>query len=181
MKTNTREITYTAILLAIGVMLPRFVNIIPIPNLASILSPMHIPVLICGFLVSWKYAGLLGLMLPLVAFLINGMPPIFPVGISMMAELATYGIAAALLFKYTRGRILISLIGAMLLGRIVMGIMNTILLGFAGVPYGLEVFLASAFINMIPGIITHIIIVPLIVKALIRARLSIHRPNIARL
>lgn len=170
---KTRRLTYSALIFSLGLILPAVIRMIPIANLTSLVSPMHIPVLLAGFIVGWKNAALIGLLLPPVSFLISGMPPIYPVGLSMMAELATYGLAAALLYDYTKGKVLISLIGSMLAGRIVFGIANAILLGLSGVSYGFEAFIASAFITAIPAIILHIIVVPAMVYALQKAKLTI--------
>lgn len=66
-------------------------------------------------------------MLPLIAFVLTGMLPIFPTGISMMLELATYGAFTAVLYRFTKGKVVISLIGAMISGRAVMAAANTML------------------------------------------------------
>lgn len=170
---RTRRLTYSALIFALGLILPAIIRMIPIANLTSYVSPMHIPVLLAGFVVGWKHAAAIGLLLPPVSFLVSGMPPIYPVGLSMMTELATYGLVAALLYNYTKGKVLISLLGAMLAGRIVFGIANAILLGLSGVPYGFGAFITSAFITAVPAIILHIIVVPAMVYALQRAKLTI--------
>ena len=170
---RTTKITYSALIFALGLLLPAIVRMVPIANLTSLLSPMHIPVFLAGFVVGWKHAALIGILLPPVSFLLSGMPPIYPVGITMMAELAVYGIVAALIYNYSNGKILVSLIGAMLAGRIVYGIVNAVLLGFSGISYGFEAFLTSAFITAVPAIALHIIVVPALVYALERAKLTI--------
>ncbi len=55
------------------------------------LLPMHIPVLLCGLICGWKYGILVGFILPLLRHTIFGMPILFPTGIAMAFELATYG------------------------------------------------------------------------------------------
>lgn len=87
----------------------------------------------------------------------------------MCFELATYGLVAGLL--YTRlpkkkSSIYISLIGAMLAGRIVWGVARVILYGLGKSEFGWEAFMAGAFVNAIPGIILQIILIPVLVMVI---------------
>ncbi len=70
-----------------------------IPEIGSMLSPMHIPVLICGIICGWKYGILVGAITPILRSVIFHMPPMYPTAISMAFELATYGFVSGLLFK----------------------------------------------------------------------------------
>jgi hypothetical protein len=169
--TKLRNIIFTALCIVIGLILAQVVKTIPIPYPGAVLLPMHIPVLICGFLCGWAYGALSGLMLPLIGFVLTGMPPIFPTGISMMLELAAYGALTAVLYRYTKGKVLISLIGAMIGGRAVMAAVNTILFSFTDSVYGWSLFISSAFFTALPGIIFQIILIPIIVLSLKRAKL----------
>lgn len=169
--TKLRNILFTALCIAIGLILSQVVKMIPIPYPGAVLLPMHIPVLICGFLCGWAYGAISGLTLPLIAFVLTGMPPIFPTGISMMLELATYGAFTALIYHFTNGKVVISLIGAMISGRVVMAAANTILFTFTDNIYGWSLFISSAFFTALPGIIIQVILIPLIVLSLKRAKL----------
>ena len=59
----------------------------------------------------------------------------------------------------------------MVAGRIVWGIAKWALLGLAGTPFTMQLFLAGAFFNAIPGIILHIVLIPVLVMALEKAGL----------
>ncbi len=170
-KTNTQKLIYTGICIAIGLILPQITKMVPVNNIGSIISPMHIPVLLSGFLCGIPYAAFCGFILPLLAFALTGMPPIYPVGLAMIFELATYGGVAAALYKITKGKIYPSLIGAMLCGRVVMGVAYAIIFGIAGIPYGMATFVSAAFVTALPGIIIQLIVVPAIVYVLKKARL----------
>lgn len=170
-KTQITKLVYTAICIALGLLLPM-VNKVPGVNLGAILLPMHIPVLLAGFLCGIPYATFCGFILPLLNFALTGRPMLYPVGIAMMFELGAYGCITAVLYKLTKGKIYISLIGGMLGGRIVLGIANTILFGLKGNPYGLSVFLTSAFVNALPGIVIQLIVIPAIIYALKKAKLT---------
>lgn len=170
---RTKKLVFVSLCIAIGLILPPFARILPIANAGSILLPMHIPVLICGFIVGSRYGLISGLILPPLAFFLTGMPPMFPVGVSMMLELATYGLLTGLLYKLTNGKIMLSLIGAMIGGRIVYGIVTSILFGLADMPFGMEAFVAGAFTTALPGIIIQFLIIPPIIHALKRANLML--------
>jgi len=161
-----RNIVFTALCIAIGLLLPQVIKVIPVMNIGAVLLPMHIPVLICGMLSGWRFGAICGAILPLLAFVLTGTPPIFPIGISMVFELATYGLLTGLLYELTKGKIYLSLIGAMVGGRIVMGIANTILFNFAGNSFGWMAFISGAFITALPGIIIQLIIIPVIIMTL---------------
>lgn len=169
-RSTTRNIVFTALCIAIGLILPRLVNMIPVAYPGSVLLPMHIPVLVCGFLCGWRYGAISGLILPILASALTGMPPLFPTAVSMSVELAAYGLLTGLLYQITNGRIFISLIGAMIGGRIVMGLANTLLFGLADNAYGFAVFISGAFVTAFPGIIIQLILVPIIIQAFRRAK-----------
>jgi len=168
----TKKLVYTAICIAIGILLPMLFHLLPIANAGSVLCPMHIPVLLCGFLCGWAYGGVCGIITPLLSSLLTGMPPLMPYGVSMMFELCAYGLLAGLLYQLTKKKLFYSLIGAMLGGRIVMGIVNAVLLGLSGTEYGLTAFLTAAFVTALPGILLQLVLVPAILFALRKAKLA---------
>ncbi|VUZ25830.1 Uncharacterised protein [Acetobacterium wieringae] len=106
----------------------------------------------------------------LIVFNFNRDAAIFPVGLTMMFELAAYGALTGLLYRKFNLNIYIALIGSMLAGRIVSGLASTLFYGMAGKEYGLQLFLTGAFVTSIPGIILQIIIIPLLVIALEKGR-----------
>ena len=101
----------------------------------------------------------------------------FPGAVAMSFELATYGAVSGLLYKILPRRkssVYITIVVAMLLGRAVWGIARLILAGLSGQSFTWALFLAGAFTNAIPGIILHIVLIPLIVIALRRAKLVLN-------
>ena len=143
-------------------------------QLGSMFSLMHIPVFVAGFACGWPLGLAVGLAAPLLRSVMFGMPPLFPMAVAMSCELAVYGAAAGALYRALPRRkpmIYAALIGAMLAGRAVFGCAMALLLGATGSSYTWGAFLASAFTNAVPGIVCHILLVPLIVMALEKARL----------
>lgn len=179
-KLDVRKWTISALLLALCMVLPFLTG--QIPQIGSALAPMHIPVLLCGFLCGWPYGLLVGFIAPLLRGLIFGMPPFFPTGVAMAFELAVYGLVSGLLYKLLpqkRIYLYVSLVTAMLAGRVAWGIVRVVIAGLGSAPFSYAMFMAGAFTNAIPGIICHIALIPLIVMALERAKL-IPRPQTQR-
>ena len=171
MNTNRiQRLVLAAICLALCMVLPFLTG--QIPEIGSMLSPMHIPVLLCGFIAGPFWAAAIGLIAPVLRFALFGMPPLFPVGIAMCFELAVYGAVSGLRYSQLSKKtvnIYISLISAMLLGRIVWGVVQLLLSGVTGTAFTWAAFIAGAFTSAIPGIILHIALIPVIVMALQRA------------
>ncbi|MCQ2447260.1 MAG: ECF transporter S component, partial [Clostridia bacterium] len=138
------------------------------------LSPMHIPVLLCGFVCGWPWGLIVGGLAPILRSLIFSMPPMFPVAFAMTFELATYGLVAGLLYKLLpkkTGWLYFELIAAMTAGRVVWGIVRFAIAGLGGSEFSFAAFLAGAVTSAVPGIILHIVLIPLIVLALKKADL----------
>lgn len=161
-KTTTFQLILAALFTALGVLLPTAFHAVGMAG--SIFLPMHIPVLLCGLIVGWQYGALVGILVPFISSILTGMPPIYPMAVYMAFELATYGMVAGLLSK--KWGSLVSLLGAMLSGRIVLAIVQFIIMGFSGNGFVLNTFLSGAFVTALPGIIVQIILIPIIMLAL---------------
>ena len=166
-----RRMVYAALCLALCMILPFLTG--QVPQIGGMLSPMHIPVLLAGFLAGPAWAAAAGMVAPSLRYFLFGMPPLLPVGFAMTFELVTYGFAAGLLYRILpkkRGSVYAALIGAMLAGRLVWGVAAKIIYGAMGMDFTWELFLAGAFLEAIPGIILHIVLIPALVLALKKAR-----------
>lgn len=161
------RLTTAALCIALGILLPIVFHGI---GAGPVFLPMHIPVLLCGFLCGWQYGAICGAIVPLLSSLLTGMPVIFPVGTAMVFELCAYGLLTGLFYRNFKWNVYVSLIVAMLGGRVVSGAANAIFMGVAGKPYGFSVFIGSAFATAWPGILIQIIAVPLLIMILEKAR-----------
>ena len=165
--TSTKRLVLAAMFLALALVLPFLTG--QIPEIGSMLCPMHIPVLLCGFFCGWQYGLAVGLIAPLLRSVMFGMPPMFPVAVCMSAELATYGVVSALLYKALPNKkinVYVALLGAMVAGRLVWGAARLVCAGFDVSEFGLAAFWSGAVATAIPGIILHLILIPIIVIAL---------------
>ncbi len=164
------KLVYAAICLALCMVLPFLTG--QIPEIGSMLCPLHIPVLLAGFLCGPWWAMGVGFIAPALRFALFGMPPLLPTGIPMMVELLVYGLVVGLLYRLLPGKpgyVYVSLVGGMLAGRIVWGVAAVIVYSAMSKPFTWAAFFAGAVVNAIPGIILHIILVPVLVFALRRA------------
>jgi len=131
------------------------------------ISPMHIPVLLCGFFCGWEYGLFIGFVAPLLRSLLFGIPVMIPNAASMAFELATYGAVSGLMYSRLKGKkggIYISLITAMLAGRVVWGIVSPLFYMVKGKSFTFMMFLTKGFINAWPAILIQLIIIPIIVR-----------------
>ncbi len=173
MKNQIKNLTLSAMFTAIGIVLPFFTG--QIPQIGSMLLPMHIPVFLCGLICGWQYGAAVGFILPLMRSMLFTMPPLFPNATAMAFELLTYGLVAGLLYSRSRWQCVIalyrSIIVAMVAGRIVWGVVEIILLGINGSVFTWKAFMAGAFLNAVPGIIVQLILIPSVMAALNRTGL----------
>ena len=169
---NLKKLTVSALMLALCMVLPFLTG--QIPQIGSMLLPMHLPVLLCGFLCGWPYGLAVGFIAPLLRFAMFGMPPIFPTGMAMAFELAAYGAFTGVFYQLRpkkTGMLFVSLILAMAAGRVVWGIAECFLLGLGGFTWA--AFVSGAFLNAIPGIILQIVLIPAILIALRKGNLML--------
>jgi len=163
-KTNLNKTMLAAMFLAVALVLPFLTA--QIREIGNMLCPMHIPVLLCGYICGPWYGLAVGFIAPLLRFALFGMPPVMPMGIGMAFELATYGFVVGMLYKRlpkNKLNVYVSLLSAMIIGRIVWGCVRTLIAGANGSAFGWTAFIAGAFLNAIPGIIIQIVLIPLLV------------------
>ena len=166
-KTNVKILVLAALFLALALVLPFLTG--QIPEIGSMLCPMHIPALLCGFFCGWPWGLAVGLIAPVLRSLLFGMPPMFPTALCMSLELATYGAVAGLLYSklpQKKSSIYISLLTAMVAGRLVWGIARFLCAGLNVSAFGISAFWAGAVTTAIPGIIVQILLIPILVMAL---------------
>ena len=176
MNDRIRKLTFSALYLAIALVLPFITG--QIPEIGAMLSPMHIPVLLCGFVCGWQWGMGVGLIAPVLRSVLFGMPAMYPTAIAMTFELAVYGAVSGILYKHLPRKtwsIYVSLILAMIAGRIVWGAARFALAGLSYSEFPMSAFLAGAVLNAIPGIILHIVLIPVLVIVLEKAKLSMNQ------
>lgn len=140
-----RQLVLAALFLALAFVLPLLTG--QVPKVGNMLCPMHFPVLLCGFVLGGPWGLAVGFAAPLLRSVLFGMPPMFPVAISMAFELAAYGLVSGLLWrraKHNLPALYAVLLTAMVSGRIVWGIVRFVLAGLTGGSFPFSAFLSGA-------------------------------------
>ena len=162
------NIALSAMFLSLCLVLPFFTG--QIKEIGNMLLPMHIPVMLCGLICGWQYGLIVGAAAPIMRSLLFSMPIMFPSAISMAFELATYGFMIGILFSKSKWNCIKSLyrslIISMVAGRVVWGLVQTIILGLGGNGFTLSMFISGAFTKAIPGIILQLVLIPQIMLLL---------------
>lgn len=168
-----RNLTLSSMFLAMAFVLPFFTG--QIKEIGNKLCPMHIPVLLCGFFCGAPWGMAVGFIAPLLRSFITTKPDIYPTAFCMAFELAVYGLAAGWLYRILPKKkiyVYVSLLGAMVLGRMVWGAAMFCCMGLdPNVKFGWNAFLTGAIVNAVPGIIVQIILIPILVISLRRSKL----------
>ena len=172
--SNVKKMVFTAACAALCLVLPMAFH--SIPNAGQVILPMHIPVLLCGLICGWPYGFICGLIGPFLSSMLTGMPPAAMLP-SMMVECGVYGFTAGLLMKYVRtGKnvrdLYISLVSAMIAGRVVAGFAKAWIFTPGVAPFA---WVTTSLVTGIPGIVIQLVLMPLVVTALTRARLIPNR------
>ena len=168
--TRTQWITQTALFLALALVLP--IGLHALGNLSGrVFLPMHIPVLLAGFLVGPASGLVVGLLAPPLSHLMTGMPPAYAVPL-MSLELPLYGLVAGLTYNRMRLNIYLALVLALVVGRLMFGLGLLILGLFMELPYTPVVLLSAGgpFLAGLPGIVIQLFLIPVIVAAIRRRR-----------
>ncbi len=172
-RSGLQNLTLAALFLALALVLPLLTG--QIKQLGNMMLPMHIPVMFCGLICGGPYGLAVGFIAPLLRSALFGMPVFFPTALAMAFELATYGFVIGFIYSHVPVQgvvpVYFSLITAMVLGRLVWGLADMILLGITGSRLTAAVFLSSAVLTAIPGIIIQLVLIPLVMAALDRAGL----------
>lgn len=165
-RNNVKRLIIAGLLLAIGIIVPMIFHTTGIPG--TIFLPMHISVLIGGFLLPPYLALLLGMLTPILNSLIVGMPPLFPMAIIMVFELGIYGLVTSILYRKLKLPSVVALIVSMVAGRIMAGIVVFILAAFFAIKMDPMTFIIGGVTTGIPGIIIQLILIPSLIYSIVR-------------
>ena len=164
MISKSNRLVYASLFLALALVLPFLTG--QIPQIGAMLTPMHFPVLLCGFLCGWQWGIAVGFAAPLLRSVLFGMPVMYPMAVCMALELATYAAVAGMLFRVfpqKRRFLYVSLIISMILGRLVWGLARFLCAGLDISTFGLSAFWTGAVAMSVPGILLQLLIVPVLV------------------
>lgn len=161
----------TAICIALCYVVPLLFH--GVQNAGRVFLPMHLPVFLCGLICGWQYGLLCGLAGPALSSLLTSMPPVAILP-SMMLELAVYGCVSGLMMRFIRTKntyadLYISLIAALLCGRVVAGLMQALI--FSKGAYSMTAWVSGYVVTSWPGTLIQLVLLPSVVFALMKAHL----------
>lgn len=160
---RTRDLVNAGLLIAIGILIPTVFHFAGING--AIFLPMHIPVLISGFILGPALGAIIGFITPFLNHILTGMPPT-PVLWIMLVELTIYGLLSGLTFKKMNIKLMPSLIISMIIGRIGAVLALLVLQKAFNIPMpSISSYIYGITITAIPGIVIQIILIPLLMKA----------------
>ena len=165
------NVVLAALFLALAFVLPMVTG--HLPQVGNMLCPMHFPILLCGFVLGGPWGLAVGFAAPLLRSVLFGMPPLSPIALSMAFELAAYGLVSGVLWhkvKHTVPMMYASLVTAMVAGRLVWGAVRFVLAGLTGSSFPFSAFLSGALLTAVPGIVAQLVLIPLILIALQKAK-----------
>ncbi|MBQ3499069.1 MAG: ECF transporter S component [Clostridia bacterium] len=163
-RKTTLNVALSAMFLALAYVLPFLTG--QIPQIGSMLCPMHIPVILCGYFCGGPWGFIVGAVAPLLRSFTLGMPTLFPKAFAMSFELAVYGLMSGILYRVLPKKkinIYVSLVLSMIAGRLVWGIVQFCCMGLDATEFGFSAFWAGAVANALPGIVIQIVLIPIIV------------------
>lgn len=161
----------TAVCIALCYVVPLLFH--GVQNAGRVFLPMHLPVFLCGLICGWQYGLLCGLAGPALSSLLTSMPPAAMLP-SMMLELAVYGCISGLMMRFIRTKntyadLYISLIAALLCGRVVAGLMQALI--FSKGAYSMTAWVSGYVVTSWPGTLIQLVLLPSVVFALMKAHL----------
>lgn len=165
-RNYVKRLVIAGLLLAMGIIIPMIFHTTGIAG--TIFLPMHIPVLLGGFLLPPVLALLLGMLTPLLNSLITQMPQLFPMAIIMIFELGIYGLVASVLYRKLRLPSILALIISMIAGRIMAGVVVFVLAAFFAIQMDPMAFIIGGITTGLPGIIIQLVLVPTLIYSIVR-------------
>lgn len=165
-----KKVVYTALCAALCVVLPMAFH--AVQNAGTVFLPMHIPVLLCGLMCGWPFGFICGILGPVLSSLLTGMPPAAMLP-SMVVECAAYGCITGLGMKYIHTQkpvadLYISMVIAMILGRVLAGLAKSLIFSPGTAPFA---WVTTSLVAGIPGIVIQLLLIPLVITALTKAKL----------
>lgn len=160
-KKTLKNTVLSAVFLTMGLLLPLLTGQIPVVGKA--LCPMHLPVLLCGFICGPFWGAAVGIITPILRSFIFEMPQLYPTAIGMAAELCAYGFMSGIMYRLLPKRkifIYPSLIISMIAGRLVYGVVKLGLYMIKADGFSLAAYWTENFVKTLPAIILQIVIVP---------------------
>ena len=162
MRYTARDLSIGGLFGALGVALPILFHVV---GLGRAFLPMHLPVLVCGLLVSPSVSFAVGFVTPVISSALTGMPPLVPTGVLMALELGALAAVGGVCRRTLRLPVILSVVVAMTAARLVGGLELLALAPLMGLKQSFSVYLTQSVLTSLPGLALQIIAAPLVAAA----------------
>jgi hypothetical protein len=157
MHVPSRKLTLSGLFISLSVLLPVLFHGI---GMGFVFLPMFWPVAAAAFFLPVGYAGLVGLLAPVVSLLLTGMPPL-PMFWVVCVELTLLGSVTSTLYHRVHWGIFFSLFSGLVASQIGQFIAIIPIAPLLGLPSRLSGY--SMVMKGLPGLALILILIPLIV------------------
>lgn len=169
MEIDFKQMIWSGILIVTGIILALVFNSF---GLAHTFLPLHIPIMLGGFILAWPYAILVALITPILSTIVVSAPH-FAYLWYMLPELITYALVINIMFaKNSKApflkRIYLPLSIAIIVGKLSASLFQAILIANNK---SFVDFFSSVLVMGIPGIILQLVLIPLVLYILSKANL----------
>jgi len=162
-KYSARDLSIGGLFCALGIALPVLFHMV---GLGSAFLPMHLPVLICGMLVSPTVALAVGALTPILSSVLTGMPPVVPMVPIMVVELGVLALVASLMSRKMRTHVILVAITSMLMARAAVAAELTVIAPWIGIKAAPVAYVVGAVLQGLPGIALQLLVAPSFIAAL---------------
>lgn len=179
-----RTVATAALVCALSVVLPQMFHFIGGKALGNAFLPMHLPVILGGYLLNPAAALVCGALSPILSFFVSGMPA-FPRLIFMIFELGTYGFFTSVFVHKCRLPVFLTLPLTWICGRAVYFVtaffaLRVLHLEIQGMATA-SAAVWTAITTGVPGILLQAVVVPILVATFKKARLITYAPRFGKL
>lgn len=161
-----KNLSLAGLFVALGLVLPAGFHSL---GLGRAFLPMHIPVIMAGIYLGWRWGVVVGAITPILSAVLTAMPTM-PVAFTMVLELPIYAATAALTYARTKNAFVAVLVAA-LAGRVVYGLAGSLLFPLLGLPPVAPLYPVTAgLLSGLAGVAVQLILIPLLVSRIKPAR-----------
>ena len=158
--TNTKNLAFAGLFLAVGVLLPRVFHFAG-PDAGKIFLPLFWGVATAALCLPLKFAVGVGLLTPIISYLTSAMPSI-PLLYFMIFELICY--ATAIHFIKNKLNPYLTILASMIISRLMYMASALIMANLFGItlPFAVPSALFATITLSFPGILAQVLFIPLI-------------------
>ena len=164
---RARELSLAGLLGALGLLLP--VGFHALGWAGKVFLPMHLPIVLAGFLLAPSTAASLGFVVPLLSAVLTGMPPLAPpIAPLMAAELAAKATVISVAYRKLRLPLWLALLLGIVVDWVVLALAAVAAADFFAISAPPAAYVWGVIALSVPGTIIQIVAAPAAVAGIAR-------------